>query len=249
MKAGSITPGHGHTAARAQVHAAAGCRLRTAGKLRLRPQHNSPLMRHLMQAAHRGKTSPSSAAQLPVDAALNARSLTLLIFFATCGARGPASALPGRRGRAHRPSRLVLYSPSRRDARRLPDIFAKKSPFVLCTMAASARRSFFAGRLRRQAPRCARLFLPSPPCRPLSPLRFASHIAGRLRRLPSQSQGACAPCASSPAGGAKCQPVGKGQVSGKEKPEKTSPYHKLWAEERTCTCLPLRGRWHVASAT
>ena len=33
-----------------------------------------------MQAAHRGKTSPSSAAQLPVDAALNARSLTLLIF-------------------------------------------------------------------------------------------------------------------------------------------------------------------------
>ena len=45
---------------------------------------------------------------------------------------------------------------------------------------------------------------------------------------------------SSPAGGAKCQPVGKGQVSGKRKPEKTSPYHKLLAEERTCTCLPLR---------
>ena len=38
--------------------------------------------------------------------------------------------------------------------------------------------------------------------------------------LPSQSQGACAPCDSSPAGGAKCQPVGKGQVSGKEKPGK-----------------------------
>ena len=51
-----------------------------------------------------------------------------------------------------------------------------------------------------------------------------------------------------PAGGAKCQPVGKGQVGGKEKPGKTSPYHKLSAEERTCTCLP-GGRWHVASAT
>ena len=59
--------------------------------------------------------------------------------------------------------------------------------------------------------------------------------------LPSQSQGACAPCDSSPAGGAKCQPVGKGQVSGKEKPGKTSPYHKLWAGERTCTCLPRGG--------
>ena len=41
-----------------------------------------------------------------------------------------------------------------------------------------------------------------------------------------------------PAGGAKCQPVGKGQVGGKGKPRKTSPYHKLLAGERTCTCLP-----------
>ena len=61
--------------------------------------------------------------------------------------------------------------------------------------------------------------------------------------LPSQSQSPDGACASSPAGGAKCQPVGKGQVGGKEKPRKTSPYHKLWVEERTCTCLPLRGRW------
>ena len=46
----------------------------------------------------------------------------------------------------------------------------------------------------------------------------------------------------SPAGGAKCQPVVHGQVGGKEKPRKTSPYHKLLAKERTCTCLPLRTR-------
>ena len=59
--------------------------------------------------------------------------------------------------------------------------------------------------------------------------------------LPSQSQGACAPCDSSPAGGAKCQPVGKGEVCGKGKPEKTPPYHQLWAGERTCTCLPRGG--------
>ena len=42
-----------------------------------------------MQAVHRGKTSPSSAAQLPVDAALNAHSLTLLIFWQSGGRDGP----------------------------------------------------------------------------------------------------------------------------------------------------------------
>ena len=58
-----------------------------------------------------------------------------------------------------------------------------------------------------------------------------------------------APRLRSPAGGAKCQPVVIRVGCGKAKLRKTSPYHKLLAEERTCTCLSLRERWHVAPAT
>ena len=59
-------------------------------------------------------------------------------------------------------------------------------------------------------------------CRPCSPLSLTSF-------------------GSSPAGGAKCQPVVIRVGCGKAKPRKTSPYHKLWAGERTCTCLPQGG--------
>src|SRR5699024_6126373 len=41
-----------------------------------------------------------------------------------------------------------------------------------------------------------------------------------FRMLPSQSQGACAPCARSAAGGAKCTTINHGKVCGKEKPQK-----------------------------
>src|SRR5699024_7054920 len=69
-----------------------------------------------MQAVHRGKTSPSSAAQLPVDAALNAHSLTLLIFLVQ-GLFPLPPALPGRTSGG--PSRarhtcIILPSKARR---------------------------------------------------------------------------------------------------------------------------------------
>ena len=65
-------------------------------------------------------------------------------------------------------------------------------------------------------------------------------------RLPSQSQGACAPCASSPAGGAKCTCVNPGKVCGKAKPQKSSPYQKVFLCPRAQTWLSLRESWRAA---
>ena len=68
----------------------------------------------------------------------------------------------------------------------------------------------------------------------------------QFRRLPSQSQDACASCDSSPAGGAKCTCVNPGKVCGKAKPQKSSSYHKVFLCPRACTWLSLRESWREA---
>ncbi len=94
-----------------------------------------------MQAVHRGKTSPSSAAQLPVDAALNAHSLTLLIFWYAGAWKSPFRPLvqagirpAGADGAAGKPALPVLYTDSTGCASCREDIFAKAKDVFSCKM-------------------------------------------------------------------------------------------------------------------
>ena len=141
-----------------------------------------------MQAAHRGKTSPSSAAQLPVDAALNARSLaqpySVDLF---CDVRGQRPRLrpAGAEGTGASPIPPCIILPFPPGRKAFAGHFRQKI----------AARFVYHGRLRRAVlfcgpPAAALLsalppFLPSPICEPYCgpPAAAPLSVTGRLRTL------------------------------------------------------------------